>query len=94
MSFNNPYMQKPDYGQGFQDVASQVMQMLLMKKMFPGQGGEQAPDLQAQGMAGAGASQGTPPSALQQMGQFGFGPLSGGFNPAIMQLISQLLSGG
>lgn len=37
MSFFNPYMKGPDYGQGMQGIISQLMQLLMMGKMFPGQ---------------------------------------------------------
>ena len=40
-NFYNPYMKGPDVGQGMQDILSQFIQMMLIKKMFPGQ--QQAP---------------------------------------------------
>ena len=36
--FNNPFSPKPDYASGFSDIASQIMQMLIMNKMFKGNG--------------------------------------------------------
>jgi hypothetical protein len=32
MSFYNPYMQRPDYGQGIQDFLSQMFQMMMYKR--------------------------------------------------------------
>jgi len=42
MSFYSPYQRGPDIAGGMNDLVSQIMQMLMMKKMFPGQqqGGE------------------------------------------------------
>ena len=39
--FNNPFSPKPDYASGFSDIASQIMQMLIMNKMFKGNGQQQ-----------------------------------------------------
>lgn len=79
MSFYNPFMKGPDFGAGLSDIAGQVMQMMMMKKMFsqPGQtqvGQTEVPDQgpmaqvaklqQAQGLMG-GATQG----ANAMMGQ-------------------------
>ena len=35
--FYNPFSAKPDYASGLQDLASQVMQMIMMKKMYGGE---------------------------------------------------------
>jgi hypothetical protein len=35
MSFYSPYMKGPDFASGIGDISSQIMQMLMMKKMFP-----------------------------------------------------------
>lgn len=40
MSFYNPYMQRPDYGQGIQDFISQLFQMMMYKKFMDSMGGE------------------------------------------------------
>jgi hypothetical protein len=37
MSFYNPYMKDPDWGAGISGLSSQIMQMLMMQKMFPEQ---------------------------------------------------------
>jgi hypothetical protein len=36
-NFYNPYMKGPDMAQGTSDMVSQIMQMMMMKKMFGGQ---------------------------------------------------------
>ena len=35
MPFYNPYMKTPDWGSGAQDIISQLMQMMMMNRMFP-----------------------------------------------------------
>jgi hypothetical protein len=40
MSFYNPYMKTPDFGQGTQDIMNQIMQFMLMKQMMGPQGGQ------------------------------------------------------
>jgi len=35
MSFYNPYMKGPDIGGGMSDIVGQILQILMMKKMFP-----------------------------------------------------------
>jgi len=61
--FYNPFSAKPDYASGLQDLASQVMQMIMMKKMYGGEsGGQGGPPRQAQPMQDPGA----PPFAPQQ----------------------------
>lgn len=86
MSFYNPYMQTPDYGQGIQDITSRILQMIMMKRMFPGQDkeGEQL-DLQAQGAGGIGTSQGTPWTMNSQLGQTPLG--GGGMDPMLLQML-------
>ncbi len=41
-NFYNPMMKTPDFGQGFGDIINQIMQMLMIKKMYPDQGGQAA----------------------------------------------------
>lgn len=36
--FTNPYMQGPDIGQGMNTLFPRIMQMMMMNRMFPGQG--------------------------------------------------------
>ena len=109
MSFYNPYSAKPDFGQGMGDIAQQIMQILMMKKMFPGQQqqGLQGP-LTGGGAGGVGAGAmgggmpgmggGMPPPMMGGgaggMGAGGAGA-AGGMDPQmLMQLLMKLLSGG
>jgi hypothetical protein len=41
--FYNPMMKTPDFGQGFGDIMNQIMQMLMIKKMYPNQ--QQTPNM-------------------------------------------------
>jgi hypothetical protein len=70
MSFNNPYMNKPDWGQGIQDLVQQLLPILMMNKMYkepgapqqgqPGRQGSMLPQGPQQGLP---MSMGTPGSA-------------------------------
>jgi len=43
MSFYNPNMKGPDWGQGLQGLMQNIMMAMMMKKMFPGGSKTQAP---------------------------------------------------
>ena len=43
MSFHNPYMKTPDWGQGMQDIGQQIMLMRLMQQLMGG--GDQQPQM-------------------------------------------------
>ena len=61
--FYNPFSAKPDWGGGLQDLASQVMQMIMMNRMYKDKGGQgqgQLPPGAASAMGGAGAQGGKP----------------------------------
>ena len=102
MSFYNPYQKGPDFGQGMGDIAQQIMQILMMKKMFPGQ---QQQGLQGPltgggaGGVGAGGMGGGMPGMGGGMGAGGMGAggagAAGGMDPQmLMQLLKMLGLGG
>jgi hypothetical protein len=37
--FYDPYSPRPDYAGGFQQILQNLMQIMMMKRMFPGAGG-------------------------------------------------------
>lgn len=71
MSVYNPYSKHPDFGQGFSDLANQIMSFLLMKKyMGQGQSGPQYPQGAGGHPVAIGSGAGTPGSpALGSMPQ-------------------------
>jgi len=50
MSFYNPYMKTPDFGQGASDIMNQIMMMQMMKRMFPQTQTTEIPSTTPQGM--------------------------------------------
>ena len=95
MSFNNPYMKQPDFGQGMSDIMQQVMQMLMIKKMG-GQGQPQGGATNDPGMGlgtsmpGGMTSPGQPPGMGLQ-GMAGSGPSPYGLSPEMIQKIMAAL---
>jgi len=101
MPFYNPYMKSPDWGSGAQDIISQLMQMMMMNRMFPQNKTTEQTDVGPQGMpppmsnippvqgAGqqilGGAPQGMPPT-----GGPGGSPMPQ-VDPQMMQMIMQML---
>ena len=104
MSFYNPYQKGPDFGQGMGDIAQQIMQILMMQKMFPGQKqqGLQGPLTGGgAGGIGAGGMGGGMPGMGGGMGAGGAGMGAGGAGAAggmdpqmLMQLLKMLGLGG
>ena len=48
--FYNPYMKTPDWGSGIQDIVGQLMQIMMMNKMFPQSKTTETPEMGPQGM--------------------------------------------
>ncbi len=93
-NFYNPYMKTPDYASGISDMLNQFLQILMMKKMFPGnrnQGQAQiTPQPNAQmptGVSRLGQYGATVPQPSATMGQQPTIP------PDILQLLIKLLGG-
>jgi hypothetical protein len=82
MSFYSPYMKGPDFASGIGDISSQIMQMLMMKKMFPDgkspAGATPLPQRGGQGMMG----QAPPMPSGQMQDRPGFGPGAGAMGMA------------
>jgi len=96
MSFYNPYMKTPDFGQGMQDLVNQILQMLMMKQMM-GQGRQQqpTPPPQAGGNMMTGAGMQAPPQQMPQMPQGAgspFGTQMPQIDPMMLQYIMQMMS--
>ncbi len=91
MGFYSPYQKGPDIGSGINDLVSQLMQILMMKKMFPGQEtsvgqtplpqSPQNPSMPMNRMGG-GMGQNVMNQAPQSMG---------GIDPMMIQKIMQML---
>ncbi len=88
-NFNNPYMKGPDFGQGMGDIISQIMQMMMINKMYPGQQEQEPPPgnqgvssmFQANGPMGPPRPpQGPPPQGPPPGGPMG-PPMGGGMQP-------------
>lgn len=93
MSFFNPYMKGPDIGQGAGDIMSQIMQMMMMKKMFPGQSQTQqvpTPMPQQGGMMQGGNMGALMGGASQAAGQMN--PSLGGQGGLDPQMLQQMMS--
>jgi len=93
MSFYSPHSPKVQWGQGFEDLLSQLMQMLMISKMFPGQQqGQQGLgqpgqiNPQMQPMFGQGPSPGGPPGG----GPPGISPRGGQSPPQQMPQMPQM----
>jgi hypothetical protein len=81
MSFYNPYMSGPDWGQGIGDIASQITQMLMIKKMFPdGKKSIGTTAVPQQGMMGQSQRPPMPSDTMQD--RPGFGPGAGAMGMA------------
>jgi hypothetical protein len=110
MSFYNPYLNKPDIGQGIQGIIQSIMPLLMMSKMFPGQQGP-SPEQNALGQSAQvgmaspeamGGMQGPPPMGPGGPGATpGMGaPVPGGpggmpnIPPGLIQMIMQMLMKG
>ncbi len=95
MPFYNPYMKKPDYASGIQDIINQLMQIMMMKKMFPGQqggGASQQPMTAGRPDAMMGLAQGGLQSP-QMGGAQGGGDISQ-MLPMLLQILKQSGGGG
>lgn len=86
--FYNPYMKKPDYGQGFQDIANMVMQMIMISKMFPQQAQQQQQLGQTQVPPGRGNTMGNIPAQAPGTLQSGAFP---NINPAMLQQLMSMM---
>ena len=81
MSFYSPYQSKPDYGQGLGDIATQIMQFLLMKKYMGGgptktqQATTALPKPTATNMMGAQQMSAMAPQMTPQSGGYGGGQI-------------------
>jgi len=95
MSFHNPYMKTPDWGQGMQDIGQQIMLMRLMQQLMGGGDQQtQTPDTSPQGMP-------PPMSNIQPQQGIGQDVLGGAqgqlgqqqMDPQMLMMIMQLLQG-
>lgn len=81
MSFFNPYMSKPDYGQGFGDLRNLILQIMTQGKMGGGGGQQQPMPQQGAPMPGGGTNPGAMSMSMPS-GQ----PMGGGMNPGAMSM--------
>ena len=89
MSFYNPYQQGPAVGQGMQDMISQIIQVMMMKKMFGDEKKQPPPEIpQPEGTFKT--LQKTENYIPTQAGQEG----QSSFPPGLMQAIMQMLMSG
>ena len=95
-NFYNPYSKNPAWGQGFSEMANQLMQMMMMKKYMgdgAGGGSKKAPGpmVGGTGVGGIGQGMGVDSAGLGQMSPQSQG---GGMTPEqqriLMSIISQL----
>jgi hypothetical protein len=98
-SFYNPYQKGPDFGQGIGDIANQIMQVLMMKKMFPGQQQQATLGQTPLGLPGGGGPMGG--QFQQPPGQMPDQPFAQGgtmgqpqMDPKMLMLLMKLLGGG
>ena len=86
MSSYNPYRQRPDFGQGINDLVMQFVQMMMMKKyMGQGQGqGQGKPQLGQTAMPQQGA---TAQAGAQNFAQ----QAPGGVDPQLLAMLSKYL---
>ena len=90
-SFYNPYQKGPDFGQGIGDIAQQIMQILMMKKMFPGQ---QTQETQMPGQMPSPRFQGGALSSPNPMGQAPGSMPEQGLDPQMLMMLMKMLGGG
>jgi len=103
MGFYDPFSKSPNIGGGINDWVSQFMQILMMKKMFPGQEQTQQMGQTPLPTQGSGMPMARPPvpQPPPQMGGMGGGasmgqtpPGQGSLPPELMMLLQKLMSGG
>jgi hypothetical protein len=93
MSFYNPYMKNADWGQGIGDISSQIMQMLMMKKMFPdGKKSMGETAVPQQGMMGQAQQPPMPSGQMSPQGNMGFG--GEGDNVMLQKILAALRGAG
>jgi hypothetical protein len=92
-NFSNPFMQGPDWGAGLSDVSSQIMQMLMMKKMFPdGKKSMGETAVPQQGMMGQSQQPPMPSGQMSPQGNMGFG--GEGDNVMLQKILAALRGAG
>ena len=91
--FYNPYSPYPDFGQGFSDITSNLLQMYLINKFFPKKDKDETEKWYTLGETPLAPGRDIPMPGEGQQGATGQTPVGQGLDPELIQRLMQLIGG-